>query len=101
MKKPHPFLLLLFLASGLCLARTAPLPQASANAPVLRYIPGSTVKINQLLGEEDKERHQPTLSRTFSRFGIQGTDLGYSFEHQGRVYFLFGDTVGKLGHALD
>jgi len=75
--------------------------QATATEPVIRYMPGSTVKLEQLLGEEDKERHQPTLSRTFTRYGLQGTDLGYSFEHQGRVYFLFGDTVGRLDRALD
>jgi hypothetical protein len=33
--------------------------------------------------------------------GIEGTDLGDSIEHSGRVYFLFGDTVGRLNHALD
>ena len=69
--------------------------------PVLRYVPGSTVKIEQLLGEQDKERHQPTRSRTVTRFGLEGTDLGYSFEHDGRAYFLFGDTVGAVGPALD
>jgi Domain of unknown function (DUF4185) len=68
---------------------------------VLRYIPGSTVKIEQLVGEEDKERHHPTLSRTFSRFGVRGTDLGYSFEHEGHTYFLFGDTVGHVSWAED
>jgi hypothetical protein len=73
----------------------------NAATPTLRFIPGSTEKLEQLLGEEDKERHQPTLSRTFSRYGIEGTDLGYSFEHDGRVYFLFGDTVGRLRRALD
>jgi Domain of unknown function (DUF4185) len=75
--------------------------QATATAPVIRYMPGSTVKLEQLLGEEDKERHQPTLSQTVTRYGLQGTDLGYSFEHQGRAYFLFGDTLGRLGKALD
>ncbi|MDR3401655.1 MAG: DUF4185 domain-containing protein [Chthoniobacter sp.] len=69
--------------------------------PVLRYIPGSTVKIEQLLGEIDKERHKPTLSQTFTRFGVLGTDLGYSFEHDGRAYFLFGDTVGHVSWAED
>jgi hypothetical protein len=68
---------------------------------VLRYIPASTVKIEQLIGEEDKERHQPTLSRTFSRFGVLGTDLGYSFEHDGHCFFLFGDTVGHVSLAED
>jgi Domain of unknown function (DUF4185) len=76
-------------------------PAARAAAPVLRYLPGSTVKVEQLIGEEDKQRHQPTLSRTVTRYGLEGTDLGYSFEHDGRVYFLFGDTVGTMDRALD
>ena len=74
---------------------------AATNGPALRLVTGGTAKVEQLLGEEDKERHQPTLSRTVTRYGIQGTDLGYSFEHEGRVYFLFGDTVGRLDRALD
>ena len=69
--------------------------------PALNYLSGSTVKLEQLNGEEDKQLHQPTLSQTFTRYGVQGSDLGYSFEHQGLVYFLFGDTVGKLDKALD
>ena len=68
---------------------------------VLRYLPGSTVKVEQLLGEEDKQLHRKTVSRTVTRYGIEGTDLGSSFEHGGRVYFLFGDTVGRLDRALD
>jgi hypothetical protein len=69
--------------------------------PALRYLAGSTTKVEQLLGEEDKQLHRPTLSQTVTRYGIEGTDLGNSFEHGGRVYFLFGDTVGRLRHALD
>jgi hypothetical protein len=69
--------------------------------PTLRYAAGSTIKVEQLIGDEDKERHQPILSRTQTRYEIEGTDLGYSFEHAGRAYFLFGDTVGRLGRALD
>ena len=68
---------------------------------VLRYIPGSTAKIEQLIGEVDNERHRPTLSRTFTRFGVLGTDLGYSFEHDGHCFFLFGDTVGHVSWAED
>jgi Domain of unknown function (DUF4185) len=68
---------------------------------VLRYVPRSTVKLEQLLGDEDKERHQPTRSQTVTRYQIQGTDLGYSFDHEGHTYFLFGDTVGRLDRALD
>jgi Domain of unknown function (DUF4185) len=74
---------------------------ARSSLPSLTYIEGSTAKINQLVGEEDKELHKPTLSRTETRYGLIGTDLGYSFEHQGRVYFLFGDTVGVARGALD
>jgi Domain of unknown function (DUF4185) len=78
-----------------------PKPDGNPAIPVISYLPGSTVKLEQLNGEEDKQLHQPTLSQTFTRYGIQGSDLGYSFEHQGLVYFLFGDTVGKLDKALD
>lgn len=35
------------------------------------------------------------MNRTESRFGIQGTDLGSSFEHDGKTFFLFGDTWRK------
>jgi hypothetical protein len=79
-----------------------PAPAAGQAAkPVLRYVPGSTVKIEQLIGDEDHQRHGPTLSRTFTRFGVLGTDLGYSFEHDGHAYFLFGDTVGHVSWAED
>jgi hypothetical protein len=57
------------------------------------YVPGSTQKICQLTGEYDRERQQFTGNRTESRAGLVGTDLGASFEHNGRICFLFGDTV--------
>src|SRR6185437_15250366 len=44
------------------------------------------------IGENDVETHLPTLNRTETKAGIVGTDLGYSFEHDGKYYFLFGDT---------
>jgi hypothetical protein len=69
--------------------------------PRLTLVPGSTVKLEQLVGDHDKERRQATRSQTYSRFGVEGTDLGNSFEHDGRVYFLFGDTLGPLAGALD
>jgi hypothetical protein len=78
-----------------------PKPGASSTTPLISYLAGSTVKLEQLNGEEDKQLQKPTLSQTFTRYGIQGSDLGYSFEHQGLEYFLFGDTVGKLDKALD
>jgi hypothetical protein len=76
------------------------LPGGSASR-TLTYVPGSTHKINQLVGEVDKQTHQPTLSLTESRYHLQGTDLGYLFEHLGKIYFLFGDTVGARNAALD
>jgi hypothetical protein len=81
-------------------ASGAPTSEATG-LPSIHFVPGSTIKVQQLIGDEDKERHQPTLSRTVTRYQLQGTDLGYSFEHSGRVYFLFGDTVGKLDRAFD
>ena len=79
----------------------SPTPNHSLGVLSISYLPGSTVKLEQLNGEEDKQLHQPTLSQTFTRFGVQGSDLGYSYEDKGLVYFLFGDTLGKLGKALD
>ena len=62
----------------------------------LHYIDDSTVKLEQLIGDEDKERHKPTPGQTLTRFGIEGTQLGNSFEHQGHAYFLFGPTLGRI-----
>jgi len=32
-----------------------------------------------------------------TNFGVKGTDLGFSFDHRGRIYFLFGDTWAPDG----
>jgi Domain of unknown function (DUF4185) len=61
-------------------------------------------KIVQLTGEFDREGWNGTgtpkfaFNRTESRFGIIGTDLGVSFAHRDRLYFLFGDTW-RVGHS--
>ena len=52
----------------------------------------SVRKVCQLTGEFDRERHAPAFNRTQSRFGLFGTDLGSTFEHEGKLWFLFGDT---------
>jgi hypothetical protein len=55
-------------------------------------------KIVQLTGEFDREGWNGigtpnfAFNRTQSRFDIVGTDLGVSFVHRDRLYFLFGDT---------
>jgi len=58
----------------------------------LVYAAGSTVKVCQLTGDTDRQTGTPTLSRTEQRAGVAATDLGSSFEHRGRLFFLFGDT---------
>jgi hypothetical protein len=61
-------------------------------SPRISVVPGSVRKICQLTGEWDRERGTPAFNRTETRFGLVGTDLGSSFEHDGRLWFLFGDT---------
>jgi hypothetical protein len=56
-----------------------------------------TRKVSQLTGDTDRETGQKTLNETGSRFGIYGTDLGVSFLHDGKLYFLFGDTNRTKG----
>jgi hypothetical protein len=68
---------------------------------VIGPVRGATRKVYQLTGETDRERGVPCLNETESRFGIFGTDLGSSFEHGGRLWFLFGDTVSSVGYDED
>lgn len=63
----------------------------------LTYVDGSTRKVAQLTGDFDRSLGQPTRSQTDRRFGMLATDLGSSFEHEGRLFFLFGDTWGRPG----
>ena len=69
----------------------------------LRWVPGSTVKVTQLVGDCDYTEQAktgqcvPTTSRTSTRAKVLGTDLGSSFESDGRLIFLFGDTIGPAG----
>ncbi|MGA7793519.1 MAG: DUF4185 domain-containing protein [Candidatus Acidiferrales bacterium] len=80
-------------------APSSPPPAAHPAKPprevALHYVDDSTLKVEQLIGDEDKERHKPTANQTFTRFGVEGTELGSSFEHQGHIYFLFGPTLGR------
>lgn len=59
---------------------------------VPKLVPLHVIKISQVIGEHDRERNVPADNRTESRYGLYGTDLGASFEHEGRMVFLFGDT---------
>jgi uncharacterized protein DUF4185 len=60
--------------------------------PRISVVPGSVRKVCQLTGERDRQWNTDAYNRTESRFGLVGTDLGSSFEHDGRLWFLFGDT---------
>ncbi len=74
----------------------SPLRNAGGNPVRLSFhqTADSTLKLVQLLGDRDNERHQATLNQTATRYSIEGAALGYSFEHQGHAYFLFDDIVG-------
>jgi len=66
---------------------------------LVRRAAGGTQKICQLTGDTDRELGKATINQTGSRYGVLGTDLGFSFPFEDRLYFLFGDTVGV--HAGD
>ncbi|MBV9852735.1 MAG: DUF4185 domain-containing protein [Armatimonadetes bacterium] len=70
---------------------------AASDQDILAYVTGSTKKVCQLTGDFDRELGRPTLSQTGRRYGVIATDLGSSFEHNGRLFFLFGDTWGRPG----
>lgn len=72
-------------------------PAVATEPSDLHYVLGSTEKVCQLTGDFDRGLQKPTLSQTATRYGVLGTDLGSTFEHEGRLYFLFGDTIGQPG----
>jgi hypothetical protein len=85
------------LFEGSAWALEAPLPEGPdvpVDAPVLtlRVVPGTTEKVHQLTGELDLQHAEPVAGRSSSSAGLKGTDLGFSFEHDGQLWFLFGDT---------
>ncbi|MEA5129603.1 MAG: DUF4185 domain-containing protein [Proteiniphilum sp.] len=51
-------------------------------------------KISQLTGDYDKHLNELTLSQAYSRYKIEGTDLGVPFEDGDTTWLLFGDTWG-------
>ena len=65
----------------------------------LTWQPGSSVKVEQVIGDFDWESvyfgaPRRTASQTVTKADVLGNDLGYSFEHNGGLVFLFGDTIG-------
>ncbi|MGI8991641.1 MAG: DUF4185 domain-containing protein [Bryobacteraceae bacterium] len=83
---------LLFLSG---IVQPPPAAAQSAGATSLTYVAGSSVKLEQIVGDQDYQTKAPTASQTVSRFNILGNDIGYSFEDNGKAIFLFGDTIGR------
>jgi hypothetical protein len=53
------------------------------------------------VGDQDRALGQPTENLTFTRYGLANTDLGASFEHHGKLWFLFGDSWPSGGDAAN
>ncbi len=51
-----------------------------------------TRKVEQVIGDVDFETMRPTRQRTQSQVDLLHSDLGASFEHDGKLWFLFGDS---------
>src|SRR5215212_4067439 len=87
------------MAAAVIVVALASAAHASGNI-TLTWNPGSTVKVEQVLGDCDYTalartgQCTPTSSRTITRARVVGTDIGASFESQGKLIFLFGDTLG-------
>lgn len=68
----------------------------------LTYESGSSKKIEQVNGDCDWVAWDAsggtncvkTASQTTTRFDVLGDDIGSSFEHNGQLIFVFGDTIG-------
>ncbi len=95
-----PFLLLLTLLPATALALTAPkggapAPDSTVGFNELVWIPGSSHKVEQLIGDHDwADTLLATTSRTVTRFDVLGNDVGMSFVSGDSVIILFGDTIG-------
>ena len=91
---------------ALVLAASHAHAQANAN-PSLVYIPGSSVKLEQVIGDCDwavkatSGTCLPTASQTVTRFNILGNGFGYSFEDNGKLLFLFGDTISNNASVVN
>jgi hypothetical protein len=81
-------------------------PAAAQTPPVLTWVTNSSVKLEQIIGDVDWEANARgsnllTASQTVTRFHILGNGLGYSFEDNGKLIFLFGDTISENASATN
>jgi hypothetical protein len=102
---PLALLLLTVIAPASAAAR--PTGRGPGSNTTLTYIAGSSVKLEQVIGDCDwavlaaKGTCTPTASQSVSRFNILGNGFGYSFEDNGKMLFLFGDTISKDVKAVN
>jgi len=75
--------------------------QSTGTMATLTWTSGSTVKVEQLVGDQDYQTKQPTASQTVTRFNILGNDIGYSFESNGKLIFTFGDTISSNANVVN
>jgi hypothetical protein len=79
--------------------------QAADSGTTLTYVAGSSVKLQQINGDCDwvtwdatNNQLMPTCNRTVSQTAtkadILGDDVASSFEHNGELIMMFGDTIG-------
>jgi hypothetical protein len=62
---------------------------------VLHWVPGSTIKVEQVIGDHDwADTTRVVTSRTVTQADVLGNGLGFSFESGDSLIFLFGDTIG-------
>lgn len=85
-------------------------PPVQVSVPVLTVINDTngvrSTFIQKLTGENEAIYNAssgmcsvaPTVNQTEKSVGLRGTDLGTSFEYQGKTWFLFGDTIQSLAN---
>ena len=88
-------LLISTLGPGCLCSPTPPASLPAGQGPHFHVVAGATRKVCQLTGEHDGELDQPTHNRTQSRYKVWGTDLGGTFEHHSKLWFVFGDTLAN------
>ena len=76
-------------AAACILAAVAGLVACAKEAPARDPVVGETRILGPLTGD-DAPLHPDNLSP--QRLAYYGTDLGWTYEHQGQIHFLFGDT---------
>jgi uncharacterized protein (TIGR03437 family) len=78
---------------------------AQSTTPTLTYVPGSSVKLYQINGDCDwtvwdatitskTPTCKPTTSKTATTADVLGDDVATSFENNGELIVMFGDTIG-------